>query len=66
MVGIREAQVENPKPDTKKKMATMIRVLPGDLLSAFLVIDVVTFLAKCKNRILAIFLRSFLQLFPLS
>jgi hypothetical protein len=29
-VGIRDAHVENPNPETKKKIATMIRLLPGE------------------------------------
>jgi hypothetical protein len=40
MVGMRDAQVLNPNPDTKKKMVTMIRILDGsDCLPAFLAIQ---------------------------
>jgi hypothetical protein len=30
MVGIRDAQVLKPKPEIKKKIVTIMRVLPGD------------------------------------
>src|SRR5580698_7937859 len=45
MVGMREAQVLKPKPETKKKMVTMMRVLLGDdKFSAFAAIDDCTIL----------------------
>jgi hypothetical protein len=37
-VGIRDAHVENPNPDTKKNIATMIRLLPGERGFACLIV----------------------------
>jgi hypothetical protein len=45
MVGMRDAQVENPNPDTKKKIATIIRLLPGEMGFACLIVIP----AKVKN-----------------